>query len=184
MIKLYIEPGYNVKSPIRDAGNAGIDFFIPNYSDTFVSAFYDKNKLEHARLVINEFLNPTDTRRSDFIRIEPHGRVNIPSGIRSFLSPNVALEAQNKSGIATKFGLVYGASVVDANYQGIIHISLINTTNEPIFLPLGMKAVQFIPRLIDISPVEVCSNISLAEFYKDFEFSNRGEGAFGSTGIT
>jgi dUTPase len=46
-----------------------------------------------------------------------------------------------------------------------------------------MKIVQFIPRIIDISPVEVCNNISLDEFYKDFEFSNRGEGAFGSTGV-
>lgn len=184
MIKLYIEPGYNVKSPIRDTGNAGIDFFIPNYSDTFVSAFYDKNKLEQARLVINDFMSPVDKERTDFIRIEPHGRVNIPSGIRSFISPNVALEAQNKSGIATKLGLIYGASVVDANYQGIIHISLINTTDKPVFLPLGLKAVQFLPRLIDISPVEVYSNTSFDEFYKDFEFSNRGEGAFGSTGTT
>jgi dUTPase len=117
------------------------------------------------------------------IKIQPHGRVNIPSGIRSFISPNVALEAQNKSGIATKHGLVYGASVVDANYQGIIHISLINTTDEPVFLPLGMKAVQFLPRLIDISPIEVYKDISFDEFYKDFEFSNRGEGAFGSTGV-
>jgi dUTPase len=46
-----------------------------------------------------------------------------------------------------------------------------------------MKAVQFIPRVIDISPIEVYNNVSLDEFYKDFEFSNRGEGAFGSTGV-
>ena len=46
-----------------------------------------------------------------------------------------------------------------------------------------MKIVQFIPRLIDISPVEVYNNITLEEFYKNFEFDNRGEGAFGSTGI-
>ena len=113
----------------------------------------------------------------------PHSRVNIPSGIRSYISPNVALEAQNKSGIATKLGLVYGASVIDANYQGIIHISLINTTSDIVELPLGMKAVQFIPRLIDVSPIEVYNNISFEEFYKDFEFTNRGEGAFGSTGV-
>lgn len=113
----------------------------------------------------------------------PHGRVNIPSGIRSFISPNVALEAQNKSGIATKYGLVYGAATVDANYQGIIHISLINTTSQVIELPYGMKVIQFLPRLIDISPIEVYNNISLEEFYNGFEFSNRGEGAFGSTGV-
>ena len=175
MIKLFIEPNYDVKAPVRDNGNAGIDFFIPNYSEAFVEAFNSKNTEKNANLVKLD--------KGWIIRVEPHGRANIPSGIRSYISPNVALEAQNKSGIATKYGLVYGASVVDANYQGIIHISLINTTDEQVFLPLGMKAVQFLPRLIDISPVEVYNNISLDEFYKDFEFSNRGEGAFGSTGV-
>ena len=176
MIKLFIEPEYDVKAPVRDNGNAGIDFFIPNYNKTFAEAFNAKNNPNQAYL-------STDIDGIRIIRIMPHGRVNIPSGIRSYLSPNVALEAQNKSGIATKHGLVYGASVVDANYQGIIHISLINTTSQVIELPFGMKAVQFLPRLIDISPVEVYNNISLDEFYKDFEFSNRGEGAFGSTGV-
>ena len=175
MIKFFIEPGYDVKAPVRDNGNAGVDFFIPRYSEAFVEAFKVKNAEKNANLIKldNEWV----------IRIEPHGRTNIPSGIRSFISPNIALEAQNKSGIATRYGLVYGAATVDANYQGIIHISLINTTDEPIFLPLGMKVVQFIPRLIDISPIEVYNNISLDEFYKDFEFANRGEGAFGSTGV-
>lgn len=175
MIKFLIEQGYDVKAPERALGNAGIDFFIPNYTDTFVKDFNEKNQL------INAYLEPTAD--GTFIVIREHGRANIPSGIRSFIPANVALEAQNKSGIATKHGLVYGASVVDANYQGIIHISLINTTNNVVKLPLGMKAVQFIPRLIDISPVEVYNNISLDEFYEDFEFSNRGEGAFGSTGV-
>lgn len=175
MIKFFIEPNYDVKAPVRDFGNAGVDFFIPNYSEAFMEAFNTKNTKRNA--------NITKLDNEWVIKIEPHGRANIPSGIRSFISSNVALEAQNKSGIAAKYGLVYGASVVDANYQGIIHISLINTTDKSVILPLGTKAVQFLPRIIDISPVEVYNNISLDEFYKDFEFSNRGEGAFGSTGI-
>lgn len=175
MIKFFIDPNYDVKAPVRDHGNAGVDFFIPNYSEAFVKAFNEKN------LPTNAYLEPTAD--GTFIVIREHGRANIPSGVRSYISPNVALEAQNKSGIATKHGLVYGASVVDANYTGIIHISLINTTDKAVKLPLGMKAVQFLPRVIDISPIEVYNNISLEEFYKDFEFSNRGEGAFGSTGV-
>lgn len=178
MIKFYIEPGYNVKAPVRDYGNAGVDFFIPNLTATFAEAFEAKNSSENVVFT-------TDGNGNPLLKIKPHGRVNIPSGIRSFISPNVALEAQNKSGIATKYGLVYGASVIDANYTGIIHLSLINTTDKEVDLPLGMKIVQFIPRLIDISPIEVYDsrNISMEEFYTGFEFSNRGEGAFGSTGI-
>ena len=176
MIKFLIEPGYDVKAPVRDAGNAGVDFFIPNYNETFMKAFEVKNVDDNAFICTND-------DGQVVVRIMPHGRANIPSGIRSFIPADVALEAQNKSGIASKYGLVYGASVVDANYQGIIHISLINTTNQSVDLPLGMKAVQFLPRMIDISPVEVHNNMSLDEFYKGFEFSNRGEGAFGSTGV-
>lgn len=176
MINFYVEPGYDVKKPERDFGNAGIDFFVPNHSKAFVNAFNEKNVPENAYLFTNE-------KGEDYIRIEPHGRVNIPSGIRSRICVNVALEAHNKSGIATKLGLVFGASTVDASYQGIIHISLINTTAKPVDIPLGMKVVQFIPRIIDISEIAVYDNMSFDEFYKDFEHTNRGEGAFGSTGV-
>lgn len=176
MINFLIEPGYNVKKPERDYGNAGIDFFIPYYSASFEAAFIEKNLIENASLCTNE-------EGKYIIRIAPHGRANIPSGIRSRICANVALEAHNKSGIAAKFGLIFGASTVDASYQGIIHINLINTTDKPVELNLGMKAVQFIPRLIDTSDIEVFDNISFDEFYKDFEFTNRGEGNFGSTGV-
>lgn len=176
MINFFIEPGYNVRKPERDFGNAGIDFFVPNYTEDFAKAFNEKNAAENASLCVNE-------KGENFIRIEPHGRANIPSGVRSRICVNVALEAHNKSGIATKLGLVFGASTVDASYQGIIHISLINTTTKPVEIPLGMKVVQFIPRIIDISEITVYDNMSLDEFYKDFEHTNRGEGAFGSTGV-
>lgn len=178
MIKFFIEPGYKVKTPERVYGNAGIDFFIPDESDEFISAFKEKNDPDLAYVTKAQSGEVT-------ICIPAHGRVNIPSGIRSFIPVNEALEAQNKSGIATKYGLVYGATTIDANYQGIIHISLINTTNKTVELPLGMKVIQFIPRLIDTSAIEVFNgdDISMEEFYKDFEFSNRGEGAFGSTGV-
>ena len=67
MVKFFIEPGYNVKAPERDYGNAGIDFFIPEYSESFVDAFENKNA------VYNAYLSKDKT----FIRILPHGRVNI-----------------------------------------------------------------------------------------------------------
>jgi dUTPase len=182
MIKFFIEPGYDVKAPEREYGNAGIDFFIPNHTDAFVKAFNEKNSIKNA--ILDFTTSEYTTGNTPVIKIMPHGRVNIPSGIRSFIPVNVALEAHNKSGIATKYGLVFGASTVDANYQGIIHISLINTTNEVVYLSLGAKAVQFIPRIIDISPIAIADEtITLEEFYKDFEFTNRGEGAFGSTGV-
>lgn len=176
MISFFVEPGYDVRKPEREFGNAGIDFFIPRCTNTFVVAFNEKNLAENASLYVNE-------NGEYLIRIAPHGRANIPSGIRSRFGVNIALEAHNKSGIASKYGLVFGASTVDASYQGIIHISLINTTNKTVELPLGMKVIQFIPRLIDISDVVVYDDMSFDEFYRDFEHTNRKEGAFGSTGV-
>jgi deoxyuridine 5'-triphosphate nucleotidohydrolase len=141
-----------------------------------VKAFNEKNLTENAFLTVDDSGKP-------IIKIMPHGRANIPSGVRSYINSNVALEAHNKSGIATKLGLIFGASTVDASYQGIIHISLINTTAKTVEIPLGMKIVQFIPRLIDTSSIEICKDTTFEEFYKNFEFSNRGEGGFGSTGV-
>ena len=175
MIKFFIEPGYDVKHPERDFGNAGIDFFIPNKTEAFVEAFNARNAEQSSYL--------ESTEEGDFIVIPSLGRVNIPSGIRSNFAANIALEAQNKSGIATKLGLVYGAGLVDASYKGIIHVSLINVSDKTVKLPLGMKATQFVPRLVDTSEFEVCEGITFDEFYKDFEFTKRGEGAFGSTGV-
>jgi dUTPase len=177
MIKFFMEPGYNVKKPEREYGNAGIDCFVPYMNETFEKAFNLENNIENAYLKYNSETN------SWSIRIPAHGRANIPSGVRSRIPVDIALEAQNKSGVATKHGLVYGASTVDAAYKGIIHISVINTTAEEVDLPLGMKLIQFIPRVIDPDDIEVHDDITLEEFYADFEFNNRGEGAFGSTGV-
>ena len=177
MIKFFMEPGYNVKKPEREYGNAGIDCFVPYMNETFEKAFNLKNNVENAYLKYNSETN------SWSIRIPAHGRANIPSGVRSRIPVNIALEAQNKSGVATKHGLVYGASTCDSSYKGIIHISVINTTAEEVDLPLGMKLIQFIPRVIDPDDIEVYDDMTLEEFYADFEFNNRGEGAFGSTGV-
>lgn len=177
MIKFFMEPGYNVKKPEREYGNAGIDCFIPYMNETFEKAFNLKNNVENAYLKYNNETN------SWSIRIPAHGRANIPSGVRSRIPANIALEAQNKSGVATKHGLIYGASTVDAAYKGIIHISVVNTTAQEVDLPLGMKLIQFVPRVIDPSDIEICDNVTLEEFYANFEFDNRGEGAFGSTGV-
>ena len=59
---------------------------------------------------------------------------------------------------------------------------MINTSDKEIIIPLGTKIVQFIPRLIDTSDLEVVTDGNFDKFYENFEFNNRGEGAFGSTG--
>lgn len=173
MLKFLIEPGYIVKAPQREAGNAGVDFFVPDYSREFEDAFNLKNDPSKAVL--------------DFVKnrivIKPHCDANIPSGIHSFMDKDTGLLAMNKSGIASKKKLIVGACLVDPNYQGIIHCHVINTSDEEVAIDLGTKIVQFVPYKFDTTEIVVEDNISQEEFYSDLEFSNRGAGGFGSTGL-
>ena len=177
MIKFLIEPGYDVKPPQREAGNAGIDFFVPNLNEIFRAAFIAKNNTLKTRIVEEE-------DGTAYISIAPHADANIPSGIHSYIAPNIGLIAVNKSGIASNKKLVVGAQLVDPNYQGIIHCHVINTTDRPQVIPLGTKIVQFVPYEFDTSEIEVVSNVTKEDFYSEMTFNNRGDGAFGSTTLT
>lgn len=171
----------DVKSPERNvAENAGIDIYIPNKTPEFVEALLAKNPhIETNKEILN-----MGVRRSyiedNTIWIAPHSDVIIPSGIRSKFGSHLALIANNKSGIATKKKLVFGASVIDASYQGEWHLHLINTSDNYQSLEFGQKAIQFIPHLIATDEVEVL-DLTPEEFYT--ETTSRGEGWQGSTGV-
>ena len=158
----------DVKDPERELGNAGIDVFVPNHSYEFVGTLLEKN--------------PTLTFSGAGFWVNPGEAVLIPLGLKTrFSSPNIALEATNKSGIATKKKLLFGATLVDYSYKGEIHAHLINVGMEPQFVGYGDKIIQFVPRIIDIEQHEVVEGEDEEAFYAGFE-SKRGSGAFGSTG--
>jgi len=174
----------NVKDPIRVVEeNAGIDLFIPENTEEFQRDMKDKNPatwFTTSDAVIKGCANPVvyevDTGK---IHIRPHRDVIIPSGIRSKFGPELALIANNKSGIATKKKLIFGASVIDCSYQGEWHFHLINTSDDWQEIECGQKVIQFIPHLISTEPLEIVDKTPL-EFYK--EKTTRGEGWAGSTG--
>lgn len=172
----------DVKSPERNAAeNAGIDVYIPNKTPEFVEALLAKNpKLETTGYKRHMFGIHTSYIENNTIWIAPHSDIIIPSGIRSKFPSNIALIANNKSGIATKKKLVFGASVIDSSYQGEWHLHLINTSDVHQSLDFGQKAIQFIPHLIATDDVEVL-DLTPEEFYT--EKTSRGDGWQGSTGI-
>jgi dUTPase len=90
------------------------------------------------------------------------------------------LKAENKSGISSKRGLIFGASVVDYDYEGEIHINLINTTSNNVIIQAGEKIVQFVPFFQPYMKSAIEYN-SLDELYKG-KNSSRGSGGFGSSG--
>lgn len=110
--------------------------------------------------------------------IWPLDDVLIPSGIKIQVPENKALIAFNKSGVATKKKLVIGACVIDEDYQGEVHLHLINTSHENVTIHPGDKIAQFI--LIDMYYDTIDEVDSLEQLFP--EISERGEGGFGSTG--
>ena len=178
----------DVKDPVRDVKeNAGIDFFVPENTEEFREALKNKNpdtqfidepgggNLYWALTGKNNYFT-----KDGVIHIAPHKAIIIPTGIKSKFGPELALIANNKSGIATKKQLIFGASVIDCSYQGEWHFHLINVGDQNVLIQCGEKIIQFIPHLISTEPVEVLDKTP-EEFY--IEKTSRGEGWQGSTGL-
>lgn len=110
--------------------------------------------------------------------IPPNSSCFIPSGIKANVPEGYALIAFNKSGIALKHHLIVGACVVDEDYQGEIHLHLINVGDADVVLKGGEKLIQFILLPVFYDKIE---EVSLENLYE--EPTVRGEGGFGSTGV-
>ena len=126
----------------------------------------------------NEWIENKDTVVKS-IDLDFGEKILIPSGIHVKLPKNVFLNAANKSGIASKRGLVVGAQTIDIDYQGEIHIQLMNVCNNIAIINAGDKIVQFIAYFQPYMK-EVKEYNSIDELYKNIE-SERGSGGFGSS---
>jgi len=168
-----------VKSPARaNKYDAGIDFYVPEFTPEFVQVLKEKNPeiyIEDNRVILNV-----------------NERILIPSGIYcQMASPYRALIAANKSGVSTKLGLIFGAQVVDYEYQGEIHLSLINTSDGAVVITPGMKILQFIETPVYCSDVMVFTDgdtigngilVNKESFYE--KETTRKDGGFGSSSNT
>jgi dUTP pyrophosphatase len=108
--------------------------------------------------------------------IDPGQSLLIPSGIKAEVPTGHALIAFNKSGVATKQGLMVGACVVDEDYEGEIHLHMTNTSNNAQKIISGQKIVQFILLPINYAEVELVYELQSRN-------TERGSKGFGSTGL-
>ena len=91
----------------------------------------------------------------NYFAVAPLSRALIPSGIYCKMeAPDRALIAANKSGIASKKGLIFGAQVVDYEYQGEIHISVINASSKTVRIYEDQKLIQFLEMPIFTSVIK------------------------------
>ena len=166
----------NVKSP-QQAYNypAGTDIFIPEYSVSFRDDLIAKNSNN-----CDYELSVSPNLESMTITLAPHGRINIPSGIKVDMSDkNSCLLVANKSGVASKKGLNHLAELIDADYHGELHINLYNTSTEPVKICTGDKITQ----LMNI-PIIYPSwqEVSDEYFNSNVEKTSRDCSGFGSSG--
>lgn len=142
----------NVKPPQRGTEeSAGLDFFVPD-------DYNDGN---------STFLEPGDS-------------LKIPSGVKMVLPKGKVGVFMNKSSHGSK-GLLVGASVVDSDYRGEVHLSVffLNQSNKVFEVKPGMKLVQML--ILDVDLVQP-QEITETEF-ENFNNTERGDGGFGSTGV-
>jgi len=123
-----------------------------------------------------DFFAPNDMEP---ITLYPGDACNIPSGIHAKIPEGYALIAMEKSGVFLKKGLEVGAKVVDEDYQGEIHLSLVNGSKIESVIEPGEKIVQMLLVPVSYSLPEVVS--SLEDLYGG-KITERGAGGFGSTG--
>ena len=108
--------------------------------------------------------------------LKPGESVLIPSGIKVQVPRGYALIAFNKSGVSVKQGMSVGACVVDEDYEGEVHLHMINTSDKDQVIATGQKIVQFVLIPVSYFDVEEVDEIQSRN-------TERGAGGFGSTGL-
>jgi dUTPase len=189
----------NTKPPARNTGlDAGFDVFVPNLSETFIKDLTDKNPGQPFRWgLVGAPTNEEELKENKgiFLYIPAHEDILIPTYIKSRFSKEWCLRVSNKSGIAVSQKLTTGAEIIDASYEGQIHVHLFNSSNATRFIEFGQKIAQLIPIRINSEEHEIFYDntieafkefknfISVEEFYANHE-SARKEAGFGQgTGV-
>lgn len=173
----------NAIKPTRGSKrSAGIDFFVPTYTDEYVEAIVKANSREKVRYNNFEIIPPSYGNEESFIRIHGNSHVLLPIGYKVLLNERQFLKFENKSGVAVKQRLAIGATIVDADYSGEVFIHLVNTSEDIQDILFGQKIAQgiiyeaFYEDVLEVQTQAEYDDYNLAE-------NDRGEGSLGSTGL-
>lgn len=109
--------------------------------------------------------------------ILPGHRAVVGTGLAVEVPPGTYGRVAPRSGLAVKSGIQVGAGVVDSDYRGEVKVVLFNQdhTNTYIVKP-GYRIAQLVLEKIEYPDVE--------EIKDELDSTERGDGGFGSTGVT
>ena len=131
---------------------------------------------------VPEYAHPgdagADLHAAEAVVLAPGERALVATGVSIALPDGYAAFVVPRSGLAAKHGItiVNSPGTVDAGYRGEIKVTVLNTDlTEPFSIAVGDRIAQLI-----IMPVVKASFIQVDRL----PGSQRGEGGFGSTGVT
>ena len=119
-----------------------------------------------------------DLHASEALELAPGARALVGTGVSIALPDGFAAFVVPRSGLAARHGItiVNSPGTVDAGYRGEIKVTLLNTDlTEPFPIAVGDRIAQLI-----VMPVARATFIPVDRL----PGSQRGEGGFGSTGLT
>ena len=109
------------------------------------------------------------------ITIAPGKRALVSTGITTEIPEGYVALIWDKSGLAAKSGIKTMAGVIDCHYRGEWKIVLFNTSENNYEVKKGEKIAQALIQPVASPEIEEVSELS---------DTSRGEGSFGSTGLT
>lgn len=109
------------------------------------------------------------------ITLEPGQWALIPTGLRMEVPEGFEVQIRPRSGLASKgITILNSPGTIDSDYRGEIKVILINLSSEPFSVEPGMRIAQ-----------GVLCRIYRADFAEEnLSPTERGEGGFGSTGVS
>lgn len=109
------------------------------------------------------------------VTLAPGARTVVPTGVAMQVPEGFVALVWDKSGRAVKDGVTTLAGVIDSGYRGEVGIVLLNTSDQELVIEKHQKVAQILIQPVHSAQLEVVESL---------EDSDRGEGGFGSTGLT
>jgi len=110
------------------------------------------------------------------ITLGPLERHIFPTGIKALIPDGYEIQVRSRSGMVAKKALAVanGIGTIDASFRGEIGVILINLSNETQTVEPGERIAQLV--------VAAVEKAEITEIEKVPDTTNRGEGAYGSSG--
>ena len=117
-----------------------------------------------------------DVRSVADLEIGPGERALVPTGLVMALPPGYEAQVRPRSGLALKRGVTVlnSPGTIDEGYRGEVGVILANFGNEPFPVRKGDRIAQIV-----VAPVVQAR----VEETFETDYTDRGAGGFGSTGI-